>query len=173
MTARLPPDAPATPPSRPSTHTVLYDPDGQLEAGLPLDREPYESLVTAVLAWTCPDTFPIRDYRQITLQLTGHVRAVAAELRLHADREGVLDDFAFDMDAADPFRLLAQAGQQVRGGMGVACGDLRQGVDYEGQAVAEAGTVFGGGPAARRSGGPAGQGVKVLGNCLMSSAGLR
>ncbi len=27
-----------------STHTVLYDPDGLIEAGLPLDREPYECL---------------------------------------------------------------------------------------------------------------------------------
>lgn len=33
-----------------STHTVLYDPDGLIEAGLPLDREPYECLVNAVLA---------------------------------------------------------------------------------------------------------------------------
>ncbi|WP_158708933.1 hypothetical protein [Streptomyces sp. NRRL S-920] len=35
-----------------SSHTVLHDPDGLIEAGLPLDREPYESLVKAVLAWT-------------------------------------------------------------------------------------------------------------------------
>ncbi|WP_328723523.1 DUF6415 family natural product biosynthesis protein [Streptomyces sp. NBC_00247] len=87
MTAGLPSDeAPAPPPSRPSTHTVLYDPDGLLEAGLPLDRQPYESLIKAVLAWTCPDTLAIRDYHQIALQLTGHARAVAAELRHQADR---------------------------------------------------------------------------------------
>ncbi|MEU1123853.1 restriction endonuclease [Streptomyces sp. NPDC005899] len=77
--------APATPPSRPSTHTVLYDPDGRIEAGLPLDREPYESLIKAVLGWTCPETLAIRDYHQIALQLTGHARAVAAELRRRAD----------------------------------------------------------------------------------------
>lgn len=35
-----------------STHTVLYDPEGLIEAELPLDREPYECLVKAVLAWT-------------------------------------------------------------------------------------------------------------------------
>ncbi|MFF7361550.1 restriction endonuclease [Streptomyces sp. NPDC008125] len=86
MTASLPHDAQAPPPSRPSTHTVLYDPDGQLGAALPLDREPYESLIKAVLAWTCPDTLAIRDYHQIALQLTGHARAVAAELRHHADQ---------------------------------------------------------------------------------------
>ncbi|MFF7365389.1 DUF6415 family natural product biosynthesis protein [Streptomyces sp. NPDC008125] len=86
MTAGLPPDTPATPSSRPSTHTVLYDPDGQLGAELPLDREPYESLIKAVLAWSCPDTLAIRDYHQIALQLTGHARAVAAELRTRADQ---------------------------------------------------------------------------------------
>ncbi|WP_327173796.1 hypothetical protein [Streptomyces sp. NBC_01335] len=86
MTVDLPPEVSAAPPSRPSTHTVLYDPDGLLEAGLPLDREPCESLITAVLAWACPDTLAIRVYHQIALQLTGHARAVAAELRTRADR---------------------------------------------------------------------------------------
>ncbi len=57
-----------------STHTVLYDPDGLIEAGLPLDREPYESLVTAVLAWTDEDPLATRDYEQIALQLTCHAR---------------------------------------------------------------------------------------------------
>lgn len=45
-----------------STHTVLHDPDGLIEAELPLDREPYESLVKAVLAWTGEDTLTTRDY---------------------------------------------------------------------------------------------------------------
>lgn len=65
------------------THTVLYDPQGLIEAELPLDRAPHEALVTAVLAWTDPHLAP-RDYEQIALQLTGHARAVAADVRRHA-----------------------------------------------------------------------------------------
>jgi hypothetical protein len=65
------------------THTVLYDPRGLIEAELPLDRAPHEALVTAVLAWNKPDLAP-RDYEQIALQLTGHARAVAADVRHHA-----------------------------------------------------------------------------------------
>jgi hypothetical protein len=69
-----------------STHTVLHDPDGLIEAGLPLDREPYECLVKAVLAWTGEDTLTARDLEQIALQLTGHARAVAADVRRRADQ---------------------------------------------------------------------------------------
>ncbi|WP_327259916.1 MULTISPECIES: DUF6415 family natural product biosynthesis protein [unclassified Streptomyces] len=69
-----------------SSHTVLYDPDGLIEAELPLDREPYESLIKAVLAWTGPGTLTERDYEQIALQLTGHARAVAADVRRRADQ---------------------------------------------------------------------------------------
>ncbi|MFD5097409.1 DUF6415 family natural product biosynthesis protein [Streptomyces albidochromogenes] len=69
-----------------STHTVLYDPDGLIETELPLDREPYESLVKAVLAWTGEDTLATRDYEQIALQLTGHARALAADVRRRADQ---------------------------------------------------------------------------------------
>ncbi|MFI6125236.1 restriction endonuclease [Streptomyces sp. NPDC051064] len=65
------------------TYTVLHDPHGLIEAQLPLDRAPYEVLVTAVLAWTDPHLEP-RDYEQIALQLTGHARAVAADVRRHA-----------------------------------------------------------------------------------------
>ncbi|MEU2134983.1 DUF6415 family natural product biosynthesis protein [Streptomyces sp. NPDC018352] len=65
------------------THVVLYDPRGLIEAELPLDRVPHEVLVTAVLAWKNPDLAP-RDYEQIALQLTGHARAVAADVRRHA-----------------------------------------------------------------------------------------
>lgn len=65
------------------THIVLYDPHSQIEAQLPLDRAPYEALVTAVLAWEDPHLEP-RDYEQIALQLTGHARAVAADVRRHA-----------------------------------------------------------------------------------------
>jgi hypothetical protein len=69
-----------------SSHTVLYDPDGLIEAELPLDREPYESLVKAVLVWTGEDTLTTRDLEQIALQLTGHARAVAADVRRRADQ---------------------------------------------------------------------------------------
>ncbi|MFG3085584.1 DUF6415 family natural product biosynthesis protein [Streptomyces parvulus] len=67
-----------------SSHTVLHDPDGLIEAGLPIDREPYESLVKAVLAWTDQDTLTARDLEQISLQLTGHARAVASDVRRRA-----------------------------------------------------------------------------------------
>ncbi|MFB6876395.1 DUF6415 family natural product biosynthesis protein [Streptomyces sp. NPDC056323] len=62
------------------THVVLHDPHGLIEAELPLDRAPHEALVTAVLAWKNPDLAP-SDYEQIALQLTGHARAVAADVR--------------------------------------------------------------------------------------------
>ncbi|MCG7525150.1 DUF6415 family natural product biosynthesis protein [Streptomyces sp. OfavH-34-F] len=62
------------------TYAVLHDPNGLIEAELPLDRAPHEALVTAVLAWKDPDLAP-RDYEQIALQLTGHARAVAADVR--------------------------------------------------------------------------------------------
>ncbi len=57
-----------------------------IEAGLPLDREPYECLVKAVLAWTGPEALAERDYEQIALQLTGHARAVASDVRRRAAR---------------------------------------------------------------------------------------
>ncbi|WP_434587142.1 DUF6415 family natural product biosynthesis protein [Streptomyces sp. A5-4] len=69
-----------------STHTVLYDPDGLIEAELPLDREPYECLVKAVLAWSGEGTVTTRDYEQIALQLTGHARAIAADVRRRANQ---------------------------------------------------------------------------------------
>ena len=64
-------------------HTVLHDPHGLVDAELPLDRAPHEALVTAVLAWKNPDLAP-RDYEQIALQLTGHARAVASDVRRSA-----------------------------------------------------------------------------------------
>ncbi|MGW1278912.1 restriction endonuclease [Streptomyces tsukubensis] len=66
------------------THTVLYDPQGLIEAELPLDREPYESLVAAVLAWPVTAALPAADCQQIALQLTGHARAVAADVQRRA-----------------------------------------------------------------------------------------
>ncbi|MFC7796196.1 restriction endonuclease [Streptomyces cinereoruber] len=66
-----------------SSHTVLHDPHSLIEAQLPLDRAPYEALATAVLAWTDP-TLGVRDYEQIALQLTGHARALAADVARHA-----------------------------------------------------------------------------------------
>ncbi|RZD89282.1 DUF6415 family natural product biosynthesis protein [Streptomyces albidoflavus] len=61
-------------------HAVLHDPTGLMDTELPLDRAPHEALVTAVLAWNDPDLTPC-DYEQIALQLTGHARAVAADVR--------------------------------------------------------------------------------------------
>ncbi|MCY0954655.1 restriction endonuclease [Streptomyces sp. H27-S2] len=69
-----------------SSHTALYDPDGLIQAELPLAREPHESLVKAVLAWTDEDTLVVRDYEQIGLQLTGHARAVASDVRRRANQ---------------------------------------------------------------------------------------
>ncbi|CAC36714.1 hypothetical protein [Streptomyces coelicolor A3(2)] len=87
MTAGHPRDsAPAARPAiHTSTHTVLYDPEGLIEAELPLDRGPYECLVKAVLAWTGHEALAERDYEQIALQLTGHARAVASHVRRRAD----------------------------------------------------------------------------------------
>lgn len=65
------------------THTVPYDPQGLIEAALPLDRTPYEALVTAVLAWKNPN-LTSRDYEQIALRLTGHARTAAADVERHA-----------------------------------------------------------------------------------------
>ncbi|MFF9497972.1 DUF6415 family natural product biosynthesis protein, partial [Streptomyces flaveolus] len=67
-----------------SSHTVLYDPEGLIEAELPLDRESYDCLVKAVLAWTGPEALAEREYEQIALQLTGHARAVASDVRRRA-----------------------------------------------------------------------------------------
>ncbi|MFD8937930.1 DUF6415 family natural product biosynthesis protein [Streptomyces sp. NPDC059578] len=78
-------------------YAVLHDPQGLLDAELPLDRAPHEALVTAVLAWKNPDLAP-RDYQQIALQLTGHARALAADVARHAaalprnDGRGALAD---------------------------------------------------------------------------------
>lgn len=62
-----------------ATHVALHDPRGLAEAELPLDRAPHEALITAVLAWKDPDLAP-RDYELIALHLTGHARAVAADV---------------------------------------------------------------------------------------------
>ncbi|MBK3521016.1 MULTISPECIES: DUF6415 family natural product biosynthesis protein [Streptomyces] len=69
-----------------SSHRVLYVPEGLIGAELPLDREPYECLVKAVLAWTGTEALAERDYEQIALQLTGHARAVASDVRRRAAR---------------------------------------------------------------------------------------
>ncbi|MFF2521466.1 DUF6415 family natural product biosynthesis protein [Streptomyces liangshanensis] len=72
---------------RTGTRTVLHDADGLIEAQLPRDRGPYECLIKAVLAWTADaDVLAARDYEQIALQLTGHARAVAADVRRLANQ---------------------------------------------------------------------------------------
>ncbi|MEW1583400.1 restriction endonuclease [Streptomyces microflavus] len=71
---------------QPSTNTALHDPQGLLDAKLPLDRAPYECLVQAVLAWSDTDILAERDYEQIALQLTSHARAIAADVRHRRDQ---------------------------------------------------------------------------------------
>ncbi|WP_424863802.1 restriction endonuclease [Streptomyces sp. MMS24-I29] len=66
-------------PSR--TRTVLHDPEGRIEAELPLDRRSHECLAKAVLAWGSDPGLHDADYHQIALQLTGAARAVAHDLR--------------------------------------------------------------------------------------------
>jgi hypothetical protein len=91
-----------------SWHTVLYDPQGLIEAELPLDREPYEYLIKTVLAWTDPiGPLQRRDYEQMALQLTGHARAVAADVRKRAgqlpDDDGRRAFAEVILDEADPY----------------------------------------------------------------------
>ncbi|MGW1437660.1 restriction endonuclease [Streptomyces griseus] len=61
---------------------VVYDPTGTVTDGLPLDRYPHLALAAAVLAWG-PNPVRVRaaDRAQIGLQLTGHARCVAADVR--------------------------------------------------------------------------------------------
>ncbi|MFK8851691.1 restriction endonuclease [Streptomyces sp. Ac-502] len=67
-----------TPYPAPATPGVLHE-------ATALDREPYLSLIRAVLAWTGPkETLQPRDYEQIALQLTGQARAVAADVQRRA-----------------------------------------------------------------------------------------
>ncbi|WP_411138070.1 DUF6415 family natural product biosynthesis protein [Streptomyces sp. C10] len=68
-----------------STHLVLHDPEGRLEAELPLDRELHKCLLKAVLGWTGNPDLPPADLQQIALLLTGTARAVAADVRRAAD----------------------------------------------------------------------------------------
>ncbi|MCX4967118.1 DUF6415 family natural product biosynthesis protein [Streptomyces sp. NBC_00654] len=70
---------------KPNTHTVLHDPRGLFGARLPLDRAPYECLVAAVLSWADRVALTPHDFEQIALQLTGHARAVATDVRHHTD----------------------------------------------------------------------------------------
>ncbi|MFJ2752808.1 restriction endonuclease [Streptomyces sp. NPDC087297] len=75
-----------------SNHTVLYDPEGLVEVDLPLDRTPHELLVKAVLAWTAPgEALELRDCHLIALELTGHARAVADDVRRCAAKLPVHD----------------------------------------------------------------------------------
>ncbi|MEE1751218.1 restriction endonuclease [Streptomyces sp. SP18CS02] len=75
-----------------STHLVLHDPEGRLDAELPLDRELHKALVKAVLGWTSNPALPPADLEQIALLLTGTARTVAADVRRAADL--LLEDHA-------------------------------------------------------------------------------
>lgn len=78
--------------------TSVYDPQGVVEAALPLDRRMHEQLAAAVLAWNAVDPLAPDDYAQVALLLTGAVRAVAADVRRCADQ----------LPDADNKRLLAE-----------------------------------------------------------------
>ncbi|MFJ1830802.1 restriction endonuclease [Streptomyces sp. NPDC088178] len=69
-----------------STHMVLHDPEGRLEAELPLDRELHKCLVKAVLGWTGNPGLPPADLQQIVLLLTGTARALADVVLEEADQ---------------------------------------------------------------------------------------
>ncbi|MDQ0693599.1 MULTISPECIES: restriction endonuclease [unclassified Streptomyces] len=61
---------------------VVHDPTGAVTGGLPLDRDPHLALVAAVLAREpAPVGVRAADRAQIGLQLTGHARCVAADVR--------------------------------------------------------------------------------------------
>ncbi|QKZ18583.1 restriction endonuclease [Streptomyces chartreusis] len=79
-------------------HTVLYDPEGRIDAQLPLDRVTHERVVRAVLAWSDPAALRPDDYEQVGLLLSGAAHAVAADVRACA---GLLPD-------DDGRRLLAE-----------------------------------------------------------------
>jgi hypothetical protein len=68
-----------------STHRVLHDPEGHLEADLPLDRAPHECLIKAVSGWTGDPGLAPADLQQIALLLTGAARTVAGDVRRAAD----------------------------------------------------------------------------------------
>lgn len=68
------------------THTVLHDPEGLIEAALPLDRGPHMSVAKAVLAWGPDAHLPPSDCEQIALLLTGFARAVASDVQLHCNK---------------------------------------------------------------------------------------
>jgi hypothetical protein len=62
-------------------HTELYDPEGRIDAELPLDHTTHERLARAVLAWSDPDVLRPEDYEQVGLLLAGAARAVADDVR--------------------------------------------------------------------------------------------
>lgn len=67
-------------------YTVLYDPEGRIDAELPLDRVTHERVARAVLAWSDPDALRPDDYEQVGLLLAGASRAVADDVRALAVR---------------------------------------------------------------------------------------
>lgn len=69
-----------------TSETVLYDPQRLLDS-LPLDREPHLLLAAAVLALPRKgSSLPPADCEQIGLQLAGHARVVADDVRVLYDR---------------------------------------------------------------------------------------
>ncbi|GAA0544373.1 MULTISPECIES: hypothetical protein [Streptomyces] len=81
-----------------SNHMVLHDPQGRIEAELPLDRETHQRLVAAVLGWNGDPGMHERDYQQIALQLNAAAHAVAGDVRRAANH----------LAADHPARVLAE-----------------------------------------------------------------
>uniref|UniRef100_UPI002F912F73 restriction endonuclease n=1 Tax=Streptomyces sp. NBC_01562 TaxID=2975879 RepID=UPI002F912F73 len=67
-------------------YTVLYDPEGRIDAQLPLDRTTHERVARAVLAWSDPEALRPDDFEQVGLLLAGAARAVADDVRALAVR---------------------------------------------------------------------------------------
>ena len=68
------------------TARTVHDPRGAIYARLPLDREPHLLLAKTVLALDTSADLPPDDCAQITLQLTGHARVVAVDVRRLCNR---------------------------------------------------------------------------------------
>ncbi|MFF2410023.1 hypothetical protein [Streptomyces sp. NPDC058092] len=104
---------------------VLHDPDGLIEAELPLDREPYECLVKAVLARTRPGKDLAPDPADHSLAAGVHARHLwRAEQHVHVfgledgvEGVGVLA-VAVAENEAERLDACAEVGGQIAGLLG-------------------------------------------------------
>lgn len=68
------------------TYHVVHDPQGDLAATLPPDRQVHEEAVRTVLAWSSPLDVPAADVVRFGHLLSGAARVIAEDVRAHADR---------------------------------------------------------------------------------------